>query len=143
MTTEPVPICPWCEKPLRSRRAGGSRQIFCGTDCRHHFHRSARQWAERAVAAGLLTIDDLKKGPRTACTLVAGVEQPSPLPDIGRTDIALPDRSTRFLVEIPRSIIDALVYLHRDLRFDQRDDLRELLAALDRLGRKPRITRLG
>jgi hypothetical protein len=71
------------------------------------------------------------------------VEQPSPLPDIGRTDIAHPDGSTRFVIEIPRSVIEALIFLHRYLRFDQRDDLRELLAALDRLGRKPRITRLG
>jgi hypothetical protein len=143
MTTEPEPICPWCERPLMGRRGGGSRQIFCGADCRHQFHRSARQWAEQAVAAGLLTIDDLKNGPRTACTLVARVEQPSPLADIGRTDSALPDGSTRFLVEIPRSIIDALIFLHHYLGFDQRDDLRKILAALDRLGRTPAITLLG
>jgi len=31
----------------------------------------------------------------------------------------------------------------RYLRFDQRDDLPAILAALDRLGRKPIITRAG
>ena len=40
-------------------------------------------------------------------------------------------------------LIEALIFLHRYLRFDQRDDLREILAALDRLGRRPSITRLG
>ena len=40
-------------------------------------------------------------------------------------------------------LIEALIFLHRYLRFDQRDDLREILAALDRFGRKPSITRLG
>jgi len=62
---------------------------------------------------------------------------------MGRADTALPDGSTRFVVEIPRSFIEALIFLHRYLRFDQRDDLREILAALDRLGRRPSITRLG
>ncbi len=71
------------------------------------------------------------------------MEQPLPLADIGPTDTALPDGSTRFVVEIPRSIIDALIFLHRYLLFDKRNDLREILAALDRVGRRPSITRLG
>jgi len=62
---------------------------------------------------------------------------------MGRADTALPDGSTRFVVEIPRSFIEELIFQHRYLRFDQRDDLREILAALDRLGRRPSITRLG
>ena len=42
-----------------------------------------------------------------------------------------------------RCIIEALIFQHRYLRFDQRDDLRAILAALDRLDRKPSITRIG
>jgi hypothetical protein len=142
--SEPSPTCPWCGKPFTPRRGGGSRQTFCGADCRHRFHAGARQWAEGAIAAGLLTIDDLKNGPGTACTLVGGAEQPSPLADMGRADAVRPDGSTmRFIIEIPRSVIDALIFLHRYLRFDQRDDFRAILAALDRLGRGPTITPLG
>jgi hypothetical protein len=33
--------------------------------------------------------------------------------------------------------------VHRDLQFDERNDLRAILAALDRLGRKPSIMRIG
>ncbi len=141
MTDGPHGCCAWCGLQFAPRRGGGSRQVYCGAGCRHHFHRGARQWAERAIAAGLLRIDDLKNSPGTACTLVARAEQPSPL--AGRADTALPDGSTRFVVEIPRRFIEALIFQHRYLRFDQRDDLREILAALDRLGRRPSITRLG
>jgi hypothetical protein len=90
--------------------------------------------APSALAAGLLRIDDLKNSPGTACTLVGRVEQSSPLADMGRADIVLPDGST--IIEIPRSVIEALIFLHRYLRFDQRDDVRAILAALDRLGRR-------
>ena len=53
------------------------------------FWSAARQWAEKAVAAGLLTINDLKIDPGAACTLVGHNEQPSLLPDIGSADPAL------------------------------------------------------
>ncbi len=107
------------------------------------FWSAARQWAEHAVAAGLLTINDLKIDPGAACTLVGHNKQPSLLPDMGHADPARPDSSTRFVVEIPRSIIEALIFLHRYLPFDQRHDLHEILIALGRLGRKPTITRIG
>jgi hypothetical protein len=61
---------------------------------------------------------------------------------MGPADTVLPDGSSRFVVEIPRSVIDALIFQHRYLRFDDRDDVRAILAALDRLGRSPGITRI-
>jgi hypothetical protein len=62
---------------------------------------------------------------------------------MGRADAVYPDGSARFLVQIPRSVIEALIFQHRYLRFDERDDVRAILAALDRLGRRPTITPLG
>ena len=62
---------------------------------------------------------------------------------MGRADTVPPDGSMRFIIEIPRSVIDALIFLHRYLRFDQRDDVRAILAALDRLGHRPTITPIG
>jgi hypothetical protein len=48
------------------------------------FWHAARQWAERAIAAGILTVGDLKKGAPEACTLLVmgsgasdGSERPS------------------------------------------------------------------
>ena len=142
MTIENPPTCLWCGRPFKAR-TGGTRQTYCCPRHRVAFHTAARLWAERRVAVGLLTIDDLKHGPGVACTLVASMEPPSPLGDTDRADAALPDSWTRFLVEIPRGVIEALIFLHRDLPFDKRHDLREILAALDRLGRKPTVTRIG
>jgi hypothetical protein len=71
-----------------------------------------------------------------------GVEQPSALAEMGRADAAHPDGSACFLVQIPRSVIEALIFQHHYLRFDERDDVRAILAALDRLGRSPGITRI-
>ncbi len=52
------------------------------------------------------------------------------------------DGTVRFVVTIPRAFIDAMIFQHRLLRFDHRRDLRAILAALDRLGRAPTITRV-
>ncbi len=81
-------VCLWCGRVFAPRR-GGSPQRFCSPEHRTRFWGAARQWAEHAVTAGMLTINDLKNGPGAACTLVARVEQPSPLPDIGSADPAL------------------------------------------------------
>ena len=58
-------------------------------------------------------------------------------------DPVLSDAPVRFVVEVPATIVRALIFSFRYLRFDQRDDLSAILAALDRLGRKPSITRIG
>jgi hypothetical protein len=53
-------VCDWCGRPYRVRR-GGSPQRFCGAACRSAFHTAARRWAERAVAAGWLTLAELRR----------------------------------------------------------------------------------
>jgi hypothetical protein len=63
------PCCLWCHHPLIPRR-GGSPKRFCCAQHRTAFWQAARRWAERAVAAGILTIGDLKKGAPEACTLL-------------------------------------------------------------------------
>jgi hypothetical protein len=70
-------ICLWCAAPVTLRR-GGSPRKFCRARCRHEFHSCARRWAEAAVAAGALSIDVLKNGDPTACTLLRGTISPTP-----------------------------------------------------------------
>jgi hypothetical protein len=58
----------WYDPPFRARRNGGSPQKYCCARHRTAFHSAARQFAETAVSAGLLTIAGLKAGP-AACRL--------------------------------------------------------------------------
>ena len=60
--------CLWCGHPFRARR-GGSPQRFCRARCRTAFWSALRRWGERAIAAGTLTVIDLKNGAKAACTL--------------------------------------------------------------------------
>jgi hypothetical protein len=62
-------VCQWCERPFRARR-GGSPQRFCGARCRTMFWSALRRWGERAGAAGILTIGDIRSGNAAACTLL-------------------------------------------------------------------------
>ena len=70
-------VCHWCEQPFRPRR-GGSPQRFCGAACRSAFWSALRRWGERAIAAGILTIDDIRDGNPEACTLLRGRLPPAP-----------------------------------------------------------------
>jgi hypothetical protein len=109
LTTEPSPSCPWCGKPFAPRRSGGSRQTFCGADCRHRFHRAARQWAESAVAAGILTIADLRSGPGEACTLAGEGKAPAPVAEEGKAIGLLDDLLHELLIDtFPDTVLDAL-----------------------------------
>jgi hypothetical protein len=70
MTAAPIP-CRWCGRASRTRR-GGSPRVFCTSSCRTAFHSAARRWAECAVASGLLTVGELRRGDPAACTLLSG-----------------------------------------------------------------------
>jgi len=69
--------CQWCEGPFRARR-GGSPQRFCSSKCRSAFWTALRRWGERAVAAGLLRLDQIREGAPEACMLLPGGEAPAP-----------------------------------------------------------------
>ena len=143
MMTTPSLACLWCGKPFKPRRCG-SPQIFCGAACRSAFHSAGRRWAERAIASGALTVGDLRNGDPQACTLRGRKEGGSSPPGTGSSNSPPPaDPPVRFVVEVPATIVRALIFTFRYLPFDQRDDLPAILAALDRLGRKPSITRIG
>jgi len=61
-------ICAWCGRPFPARR-GGSPQRFCCAGHRIAFWSALRRWGERALAADILTIGDIRNGSPAACTL--------------------------------------------------------------------------
>ena len=77
MTIRASTVCEWCEQPFRPRR-GGSPQRFCGVECRSAFWTALCRWGERAVAAGILRISDIRKSDLEACTLLPGRVHPVP-----------------------------------------------------------------
>jgi hypothetical protein len=139
MTTPPnARVCLWCERPFPARR-GGSPKRFCCAAHRIAFWSAVRRWAERAVAAGVLSLDQIRKGALEACTLPGCSEPPLPLCDIGAGDSA-PGDALRFVVDIERSKIDWLVRF-RLIRSDQRDDLLVVMNGLKYVGQPPSISR--
>ena len=74
-------VCHWCEQPFRPRR-GGSPQRFCGAACRSAFWSALRRWGERAVAAEILTIGDIRSGDPAACTLLAMATSLAPVGEV-------------------------------------------------------------
>jgi len=70
-------ICPWCRQAFQPRR-GGSPQRFCRAGCRTAFWTALRWWGERAIAAGILTVADIRNSDATACTLLPGTIPPTP-----------------------------------------------------------------
>lgn len=131
--------CSWCGQDLQPRR-GGSPQRFCSAKHRSLFWSALRRWGERAIAAGTLTIAEVKNGAVGACTLPQCSDPPSPLPDIGRSHNASADAPLRFLVEVERSTVSWLVKL-RFIRPEQWNDLTAILTALKRVGQPPSIWR--
>src|SRR6266699_575443 len=75
--------CSWCGQDLQVRR-GGSPQRFCSTEHRSLFWSTLRRWGDRAVAAGILTIADIRNGDPAACTLPGAPISPPPLPAEGQ-----------------------------------------------------------
>ena len=69
-------VCLWCGHPFQARR-GGSPKRFCSAAHRVSFWSALRRWAARAVAAGALTVDQIRSGDPAACTLVASGSSPA------------------------------------------------------------------
>jgi hypothetical protein len=61
-------------------RRGGSPQRFCSTEHRSLFWSALRRWGARAVAAGILTIADIRNGDPAACTLPGALTSSAPQP---------------------------------------------------------------
>jgi hypothetical protein len=68
-------------------------QRFCSAAHRVAFWSALRRWAERAVAAGALTVDHVKSGDPVACTLLPSGDSPVPVPEPQkRTPVAPAER---------------------------------------------------
>jgi len=93
--SEPIGhACIWCDRPFRARR-GGSPKRFCCPAHRMAFWSALRRWGERAVAAGILTVADIRNGDPAACALLPGsispvsvplAEKPAPVASAERPD---------------------------------------------------------
>jgi len=70
--------CIWCGRPFRARR-GGSPKRFCSAAHRIEFWSELRRWSERAVVAGVLTVDRVKNDDSAACTVLSGGISPAPV----------------------------------------------------------------
>ena len=69
--------CLWCGRPFPARR-GGSPKRFCCATHRTAFWSALRRWAERAVAVGALTVDQIRNADPAACTVLPGGKAPAP-----------------------------------------------------------------
>jgi hypothetical protein len=61
--------CPWCGSNFEPRRDGGKVQRFCRPACRRAFDAAARRWVADALAAGTVTIADVRDGSATTRAL--------------------------------------------------------------------------
>jgi hypothetical protein len=94
MTAE---ICRWCQRPFSRRHRHGSAQTFCASSCRTAFHTAARRWAEVEIAAGTISVADLKS-PGKACT---PAQRPQSLASIPKPDLALLRGLRRIVLHVP------------------------------------------
>ena len=132
--------CLWCGLSFEPRR-GGSQQKYCRPGCRAAYHKAARLWCERAIAAEHLTVQDLRDGAPTAYTLPKCTERQLPLSDMGAGDTAPGDALLRFIVDIERSKVDWLIRF-RLLPPDHQGNLLAIMNGLKCLGLPPSISRI-
>ena len=64
-----VTKCRWCGRAFTPRATGGKAQRVCRPACRRAFDAAGRRWVAWALAAGILTIPDLRNAPGTTCAL--------------------------------------------------------------------------
>ena len=59
--------CLWCDEEFEAKTLGAHRKRFCTPRCKNRFNSALRRWGRRALAAGDLSVADLKAG-RASCT---------------------------------------------------------------------------
>jgi hypothetical protein len=52
--------CFWCGAPFSAKTVGANPKKFCSALCKNEFHTATRLWAERALADGRLSLNELK-----------------------------------------------------------------------------------
>jgi hypothetical protein len=103
MTLSEPRACPWCRKAFAPRR-GGTPQRFCCSSCREAFWSALRRWGECAVAAGVLSLDQIRSGAAEACTLLPGGIPLDAADEAGKTGpvpVAPPERPGEAAADSP------------------------------------------
>jgi hypothetical protein len=136
--------CSWCGQDLQPRR-GGSPQRFCSAERRSLFWSALRRWGERAVAAGILTITDIRNGDPAACTLLGAPISPPRQPVPAEEQECLSDDFGRLLDEMDEilgeSTIPLLIRLHWLARDRQKDHAAVVHALCSFFGHVREMTR--
>jgi hypothetical protein len=122
--------CSWCGQDLQVRR-GGSPQRFCSTEHRSLFWSNLRRWGDRAVAAGILTISDIRNGDPAACTLPGTPVSPPPASAEGQDCIS--DDFGRLLDEMDGILGEPTIPLLIRLRWLQRERQKDHAAVVHAL----------
>jgi hypothetical protein len=71
--------CAWCDHTFRPRVTGGHPQRFCRPACRRAFDAAGRRWVAEAIAAGTLTLDELRNASVATRGLLPAAILPVPL----------------------------------------------------------------
>ena len=53
--------CPWCREPFEPVKRGPHFKRFCSAECKNRFNAAARSYTYRMVAAGLLSVGELRR----------------------------------------------------------------------------------
>jgi len=77
-----IPCVDRTRRLFRGRQTGGRAQRFCQPVCRRAFHAAARTWALDAIAAGILTVTDVRTGPVATRTLALFASAAMPIDEM-------------------------------------------------------------
>ena len=129
MMTPATTACDWCETPYRARNSGGREQRFCGERCRRAFHAAVRRWTLGELAAGRLTLANIKNGLPATCAFATGAASSLPVAEEGEVasasldelaellGIILDEVSTEEWAKLPDQVVtllDRLFVVHDD-----------------------------
>jgi hypothetical protein len=79
--------------------------VFCGPACRQQYHSATRRWAEAAVAAGTLSLDQIRNGAAAACTLLPGAISPAPLSEHRKAAAVAQDQAVELLDKLLTALL--------------------------------------
>ena len=103
--------CAWCGGAFTPRSTGGHTQRFCCPTCRRDFDAAGRRWVAEAIACGLLSLAQIRKGAAATRALLSGGISP---PQI-REDEKPSPASSESSEEAAELLDDLLVTLLADL----------------------------
>src|SRR5262249_45247037 len=69
--------CLWCGRRFEPRGDGGKEQRFCSPACRRALDAAGRRFVAEAIACGLLSLDQIRKGVAATRALLPGGNSPA------------------------------------------------------------------